>query len=125
MLERFTAMRIKIEQRELRDSVTVIQISGRIALGRESDNINPEIAAAIEQGARKVIVDLSGVTHIDSTGIGIVAYCFGQTTQAGAEFRIAGAKANILDLFKITRLIHVVPFFPDVDSAIRGSGRLS
>ena len=118
-------MNLKVEKRELENGVTVIEIAGRIALGRESDVIGPKIEAAVKQGATTVIVDLSGVTHIDSTGIGIMAYCFGKATEAGAQLLVTGAKSNVLEVFQITRLIHVMPVFPDIDSAIRGSGRLS
>jgi len=117
-------MNLKIEKRELEKGTTIIQLGGRIALGRESSNIEPEVVTAIKAGAKMVVLDLTAVTHIDSTGIGIMAYCFGKATQAGSQLRISGAKGNILDLFRITRLLHVVPFFPDVDSAVQGNGRL-
>jgi len=119
-----TQMLVKIEKRELENGVTVLELGGRIALGRDSGNIEPEVVGAIQAGAKMVILDLTAVTHIDSTGIGIMAYCFGKATQAGAQLRIAGARGNVLDVFHVTRLIHVVPFFPDVDSAVQGSGRL-
>jgi anti-sigma B factor antagonist len=117
-------MILKIEKRELPNGVTVIELGGRIANGRESGHIEPEVVGALESGAKVVILDVAGVSHVDSTGIGIMAYCFGKATQAGAELRIAGAKAAVLDLFRITRLVLVVPFFPDVDSALQGNGRL-
>lgn len=117
-------MNIKIEKRQLENNVTVIQIGGRIAIGRESGSIEPEVNGAIAGGATTVIMDLSGVSHVNSTGIGIMAYCFGKATQQGAELRVAGAKSNVLDLFRITRLIKVIPFFPDVNSALQGNDRL-
>jgi len=117
-------MNLKIEKRDLENGVTVIELAGRISLGRESNPVEPEVAGAIQAGAKVVILDLSGVSHIDSTGIGVMAYCFGKATQAGAELRIAGAKGNVFEVFQITRLVHVIPFFPDVDSALQGNGRL-
>lgn len=117
-------MVLKIEKREMEDSVTVIEISGRIALGRESGHIEPEVVGAIAGGAKTVIMDLSGVSHIDSTGIGIMAYCFGKATQRGAGLCIVGAKTNVLQLFQVTRLVNVIPFFPDVNSALQGHDRL-
>jgi anti-sigma B factor antagonist len=118
-------MVLKIEKRQLENGVTVIEIGGRIALGRDSRHIEPEMVGAIAGGARTIIMDLAGVSHIDSTGIGIMAYCFGKATQKGAELRIVGAKDNILELFRVTRLVNVIPFFPDVISALEGNGRLA
>jgi anti-sigma B factor antagonist len=117
-------MSLNIQKREVEPGTVVVEISGRIALGRESRKIEPEVADAIESGARKIILDLSGVTHIDSTGIGIMAYCFGKATQGGAELRISGAKESVFSVFQITRLVHAVPFYPDVDSALKGNGRI-
>jgi anti-sigma B factor antagonist len=117
-------MSLTIQRREAEAGVAVLEIAGRIALGRESRKIEPEVAGAIEAGAKKIVLDLSGVTHIDSTGIGIMAYCFGKATQAGAELCISGAKENVFNVFQITRLVHAVPFYPDVDSALKGNGRL-
>jgi anti-anti-sigma factor len=117
-------MILKIEKRELEDGVTLIELGGRVALGRESSHIEPEVVGAIKSGAKMIILDLSSVSHIDSTGIGIMAYCFGKATQAGTELRISGARDSVLDLFRVTRLVHVVPFFPDTDSALKGNGRL-
>ncbi len=117
-------MSLKLEKREIENAVTVIAITGRIAIGRESRQIEPEVVGAIQAGAKTVILDLSAVTHVDSTGIGIMAYCFGKATQAGAELRISGAKGNVFNVFQITRLVHAVPFFPDVDSALQGNGRM-
>jgi hypothetical protein len=53
-------MVLKIEKRQLENGVTVIEISGRIALGRESRNIEPEVVGAIAAGASTIIMDLAG-----------------------------------------------------------------
>jgi anti-anti-sigma factor len=117
-------MILKIDKRELENGVTVIELGGRVALGRESGQIEPEVMGAIKSGAKMVIMDLTAVSHIDSTGIGVMAYCFGKATQAGTQFRVSGARDSVLNVFQVTRLVHVVPFFPDLDSALQGNGRL-
>ena len=117
-------MILKIEKRELDRNVVVIELSGRLALGRESSHVEPEVVAALKNGATLIVLDVAGVAHVDSTGIGILAYCFGKATQASAELRVAGAQPAVLDLLRITRLDRVVPFFPDVDSALENIGRL-
>ncbi len=125
MLVASKTMHLKIERRGIESGVAVIEIGGRIALGPESRHIEPEMLGAITEGARTIIMDLSGVSHIDSTGIGIMAYCFGKATQRGAELRIVGAKTNVLELFRMTRLLNVIPFFPDLNSALQGNDRLA
>lgn len=117
-------MILKIEQRKMDNGVAVVELAGRLALGRESGHIEPVVIQAIKDGAKMVVIDLAGVSHIDSTGIGVMAYCYGKAAQAGAELRISGAKTNVFELFQITRLANVIPFFPNLDSAVQGNGRL-
>ena len=93
--------------------------SGRITLGRESSQIEAHVVKLLNQGTRKLVIDLAKVDYIDTTGIGIIAYCFGKITQAGATCRVAGARGLVMDLFRITRLDSVIQFLPDVASAAR------
>jgi anti-sigma B factor antagonist len=111
---------LSLETRQIEPGVTVIEIGGTIALGRESGRIEAAVLKALNEGEQKVVLDLSQVTYIDSTGIGIIAYCFGKIAQKGMRGAVAGARGLVLDVFKLTRLDTVIPFFPDAASAANG-----
>ena len=117
-------MNLTLEKRQLDDGVTVLELSGRVAIGEASRRIEPEVIAAVNAGAKMVLIDLSGVSYIDSTGVGIMAYCFGKAVRNGADLRIAGAQDNVLNVFQVTRLVNVVPFYPDLNSALEGKDRI-
>src|SRR4051812_30089941 len=110
-------MPLSLTTRACEPGITVIELSGRITLGRESGQIEASILKALNEGSQKIVVDMSGVTYIDSTGIGIIAYCFGKISQKGAKGAVAGANGLVLDVFKLTRIDSVIKFFPDVASA--------
>ena len=110
-------MVLSLTTRKSEPDVTVVVLTGRITLGRESAQIETNVVKLLGEGARKLVLDLSMVEYIDSTGIGIIAYCFGKITQSGAKCRVAGAKGLVMDLFRITRLESVIQFFPDAESA--------
>jgi anti-anti-sigma factor len=97
--------------------IVIVRITGRIALGVEKGQIEDAIVGSLKDGVRKIVVDLAHVSYIDSAGVGIIAFCFGKASQAGAQFTVAGADARVMDVFRITRLDQVVTLFPDVDSA--------
>ena len=118
-------MSLTLEKRQLDNGVTVIELSGRVAVGEASRHIEPEVIRAINDGAKMVVIELAGVSYIDSTGVGIMAYCFGKAIRNGADLRIAGAQDNVLNVFKVTRLVSVVPFYPDLNSALEGNGRIT
>ena len=110
-------MLLSLTTRTCEPEITVIDLSGRITLGRESGQIEAAVLKALNDGARKIIVDMSGVTYIDSTGIGIIAYCFGKISQKGARGAVAGAKGLVLDVFKLARIDNVVNFYSDLAAA--------
>jgi anti-sigma B factor antagonist len=110
-------MVLSLTTRNYGKDVSVIELAGRITLGRESGQIETVVLKMLDQGVMKFVIDLSKVDYIDSTGIGRIAYSFGKITKAGAEARVSGAKGLVMDLFRITRLDSVIRFFPDVDSA--------
>jgi anti-sigma B factor antagonist len=110
-------MVLSLTTRTIEPDVVVVELTGRITLGRESSQIEAQVVKLLQEGKRKLVIDLSKVDYVDSTGIGIIAYCFGKITQAGATCRVAGAKGLVMDLFRITRLDSVIQFFPDAESA--------
>jgi anti-sigma B factor antagonist len=97
--------------------ITVVEIAGRITLGRDSGQIEAAILKILEAGVRKLVIDLAKVEYLDSTGIGKIAIAYGRITQAGAQARVSGAKGLVMDLFRITRLDTVIKFLPDIESA--------
>jgi anti-sigma B factor antagonist len=117
-------MNLTVEKRQLENGETVIELSGRVAIGEASRRIEPEVVAAINAGAKMVVIDLAGVSYIDSTGVGIMAYCFCKAVRNGANLRIAGAQEKVLNVFQVTRLVRVVPFYPDLKSALEGNNRI-
>ncbi len=113
-------MILSLSTRTIDPDITVVELSGRITIGRESGQIESTILKALNEGAKKFILDVSHVTFIDSTGIGIVAYCFGKISQAGAAARVAGAKGLVMDVFHLTRMDAVLKFVPTVEEAVTG-----
>src|SRR5437879_6336546 len=105
------SMILSLTTRKNEPDIIVVELVGRITLGRESSQIEIQIVKLLNEGVRKLVMDLARVDYIDSTGIGIIAYCFGKITQAGASCRVSGARGLVMDLFKITRLDSVIQFF--------------
>ena len=110
-------MALSVTTRKCEPEVTVIDLSGRITLGKESGQIEAAILKALSEGSTRIVVNLKDVTYVDSTGIGIIAYCFGKVSQANARATVAGASGLVLEVFQLTRLDSVMQFFPDVDAA--------
>jgi anti-sigma B factor antagonist len=113
----YSVISLTVTTRKCDPDITIIELSGRVTLGRESGQVDAAVAKAIESGVRKLVLDLKNVSYIDSTGIGIVALCFNRISKAAGQARVAGAQGIVLDVFRITRLDSVIPFLPDAAAA--------
>jgi anti-sigma B factor antagonist len=110
-------MLLQIEIRRMEPDITVLELTGKISLGRESQRIETIVQDLLRQNERKIILDISRVDHLDSTGIGILAYCYGTVNRSNGELRIAGASGKVLHLLQITRLDGVLPLCISLEAA--------
>ena len=72
----------------------------------------------IEKKPRQLIVDLSRVTYIDSSGLTALIEGMQNVEQYGGKFVLAGLQETIRTIFEIARLDQVFQIFPDVDAAL-------
>jgi anti-sigma B factor antagonist len=108
---------VKITEKEIAPDILDLELAGRLAVGAESQELQEKVEALIAQGRKKLILDLTDLKYMDSTGLGTVVTCFTKMRQAGGQLRVAGANKTILNLFKITRLDKVLPLEATVESA--------
>ena len=110
-----------IQTRELPPDIVVLEITGRITIGRECKQLEWAADRLVrEKQQKKIIFDLSGVTHLDSTGVGILVMSAGQVKEAGGELRLAGANKHIEHLLKVTSIDKLVTWKPSVTEAAAG-----
>ena len=108
---------LEIQTKHLQPDVVVLEITGKITLGRESKQLEWAVESLVGEGRKKVILDLTGVTGIDSTGIGIIVMSSGHLKKAGGELRVAGATAHVEEVLKITNVDRIVVLHPTTEAA--------
>lgn len=108
---------LEILNKDLPPDVVVLEIKGKITLGRESKQLEWAVENLVRDGRKKVVFDLSGVTNIDSTGIGIIVMSSGQLKKAGGELRLAGASSHVEEVLKITNVDRIVFLHPTTAAA--------
>ena len=113
-------MPLQIEQKQVGPRVTVVALAGRVMLGGEGAEIESLVERGLQEGRRHFVFDLTGVTHIDSTGIGRFISSLNKARVAGGSLRMAAASGQVRDAFHVTRLDTVFKFFDDVESALQG-----
>ena len=95
----------------------VLPLEGEIDL-----HVSPRVAAAlgmmIEKKPTRLVVDLSAVTYIDSSGLAALIEGMQNVDAYGGKFILVGIQDNVKPIFEIARLDRVFIIFPDVDSAL-------
>ena len=113
-------MPLAVERQDLPVDTSVITLRGKLMLGETAAQLESVVAASLKTGRKNLVFDLSGVTHIDSTGIGRFIDTYSRLGQAGGQMRLAGATGAVRDSFRVTRLDTVFKFYPTVAIACEG-----
>jgi anti-anti-sigma factor len=99
--------------------VDIVDISGRLSLGNTLLSIERSILNLIEQGSRRLVLNIPGLISIDSAGIGMLMGCSGQMEQKQGKLRIAGAQGRIARTFEVVHMDRVAALDADLDTACR------
>jgi anti-anti-sigma factor len=100
--------------------ITVFEIYGRLNTGDLLRSVEESVHSLVNSGVRKLLIDLTGLTTIDSSGIGMLVSSGGKMDQAGGQMRLVGAQGAVAKVFEIVHMQRIVPLDPDLASA-RGS----
>ncbi|MBI1789782.1 MAG: STAS domain-containing protein [Acidobacteria bacterium] len=111
-------MSLKLTNRLVGD-VSVVDVAGRITMGEGSSALRDCMRDMIAKSQRKILLNLSGVTHIDSSGLGGLVSGLTTVTNAGGQFKLLGLTKCVKDLLAITKLGPVFDIHEEEAHAIR------
>jgi len=86
------------------NDVTILYPEGKITLGDGDQELGEAVRTALEQGARKVLINFSKVSYLDSSGVGELVGCYTSVKGRGGELRICGMNSRIFSLITMTSL---------------------
>jgi anti-sigma B factor antagonist len=98
--------------------VTVISLEGNVIGGPDATVLNDQLHGLIDEKKTKVIVDLSRVDFINSSGLGLLIGGLTTMRKAGGELKLAGASKKIQNLLEITKLHKVFDIHKTVSDAV-------
>jgi len=108
---------LTIASRDL-DSVTVLDLSGRITLGEGSVQIRDAIRDLIGKGSKSILLNLGDVNYIDSSGLGELVSAYTTAKNQGAALKLLKLTKKVHDLLQLTKLYTVFDIYDDEASAI-------
>lgn len=111
-------MALKITTREM-DDVTVLELDGRVVLGEESSTLRETVKGLLAAGRKKIVLNMSNVTQIDSSGLGTLVGAHSSARSAGASLRLCNLGSRFNELLQVTRLYTVFDISETETDAVR------
>ena len=99
-------MALKMTSREV-DGVTVVALDGRIVLGEESNALREKIKSMVAEGKKKTVLNMDGVTFIDSAGLGTLVAAHHSAKAQGASLRLCHLGTKFQEVLQITKLMTI------------------
>ena len=108
---------MKISKREVGD-VTVLELKGKVTIGSGDVQLRDSIDETLNSGNRKILVDLGGVSKMDSSGLGELVSAHNTVNQQGGRIALANLPSKLYDVLGATRIISVIDVFDNVDEGL-------
>ncbi len=109
-------MNLKIDTK-VADGVTVVHCSGRIVFGDEASALRNELKKVLAS-SKKIVLNLSDVSYIDSGGLGTLVGVYSSARAAGADIKLSGLGQRVRDVLQITKLVTVFEVYDSEQKAL-------
>src|SRR5712664_4560285 len=113
---------IKIRQAGV---VSLVDVSGRLT-SFGTGALRDSISRLLKKGHKNIVLNLSGLEYLDSSGIGELARVYVSVVKADGQMKVVGLSPKVEEILKITQLYQVFPEFPSEEAALKSfpeSGR--
>lgn len=111
-------MALKMSERDV-DGVAVLALEGRIVLGEESNALREKIKSLLASGKKKIVLNMSNVTYIDSAGLGTLVAAHHSAKTQGSGLRLYNLGAKFQEVLQVTKLLTVFEVFDSESLAIQ------
>jgi anti-sigma B factor antagonist len=101
------------------NGVTVLEIEGRIVLGEESNSFREKVKSLLAAGKKKIVLNLSNVSYIDSAGLGTLVATFHSARSQGAVLKLANLGAKFKEVLQVTKLMTVFDTYDNETLAVQ------
>jgi len=106
-----------ITERQVK-GVTILDMSGKITLGENSNALRIAIRQLLGDGKTKILLNMGNVGHIDSSGLGEIVSGFSTVNREGGSLKLLNLTTHINDLLVLTKLLTVFDAFENEDDAV-------
>jgi anti-anti-sigma factor len=98
--------------------VTIIDIRGRCTLGEETERLDRDLKKVIDAGCRKLLLNLTELSQIDSTGVSTIVATYVSLRRLKGEVKLLHPTGRVQTVLAITHLLQVIPNFEEEEKAV-------
>ena len=109
---------MQIEERAVGD-VMVLDLKGEVTLGEGDELLKDKVNSLVNQGQKKIVLNLADVPYIDSAGLGEIVRTYTTVSRQGGSLKLLNLTKRITDLLSITKLLTVFETFDSEDEAVQ------
>jgi anti-anti-sigma factor len=112
-------MSLEVQSRQVDNGVTVVAPTGRLDVAG-APALKDAISEALKNGQPRVVLDMEGVSFVDSTGLGSVIAALKQIRSSQGDLRLAAPNQQVRVVLELTTLDRVFPYYSTVEEALTG-----
>jgi len=105
-------------QQDIRGPHAILRVTGTLSLGDSTRMLQEQFEKISEEMTGAIVLDLSGLEHLDSTAVGVLVGGLKRFEAQGRRFYLVNPRERVLSVFRITHLDSVFRVFPSVDGAL-------
>ena len=111
-------MGLQISTRKSGD-VSILDLCGRSTIDvGESELLSNELRRLVSDGGRKLLLNLAGLTQVDSSGVSIIVGTFVSLKRLGGDLKLLCPSGRVLEVLTVLHLIEIIPSFQDEADAL-------
>ena len=108
---------LEVNERQAGD-VTILDMNGSVRMGEGAVSLRNSIRGLIDQGKKKILLNLHGVKNIDSSGIGELIANYTTVSRDGGQLKLLNLTEKIQNLLVITKLLTVFDSYDNESEAL-------
>jgi len=108
---------MQVSERTVGD-VAIVDVSGKITLGEGDTVLGDKFRSLVQQGRRKLLLNLGDVSYVDSAGLGAIVQSYATVKNQGGSLKLVNPTKRLKDLLSITKLLTVFEAFDNEAEAV-------
>ncbi len=97
----------------------ILDLKGKLTIGEGDELLKDKVYSLIQQGHKKLILNLEGVPYVDSAGLGEIVRTYTTVSRQGGHLKLLNLTKRIEDLLSITKLLTVFDTYETEQEALK------